>query len=359
MSLIPMDLPGSIERQISNGRDLFNQEISSLTNSMGGMQSIPQTEVYGGNAQSTSTPTPSSPTSVLAYPSNLGSDEMQHYVQFEIFIVNTGATFHEQSEAGQVNFQHMPRMSQPGTDGRGRTLAQTTQSFESTTKYVKLEQMIGLPIPETVVSDHSTHWSKADGDRAAGAISWADSLGGSEASFTDDVKNAAKRMGMGIAGGMAGLMEQVGIDGATTVIKAATRRTKNPRSEFLFDGVGNRSFNFQWKFIPKSEEEFRDLFAIMERLKLYMYPELDTAMSGAFFIFPALFDITFKSGSDENPWLYRSSSCALTNIIFNYTGAGQWVAMEKNSAPFAIEMTLAFTEVEFLHRQRFKDGIVR
>ena len=88
-----------------------------------------------------------------------------------------------------------------------------------------------------------------------------------------------------------------------------------------------------------------------------MYPELDQATSGAFYLFPGVFDITFMHGAMPNEWLYQTSTCALTNMIINYTGAGQWVAMDSLSfpgAPFAIELTLQFTETEFLHRARFK-----
>jgi hypothetical protein len=87
-----------------------------------------------------------------------------------------------------------------------------------------------------------------------------------------------------------------------------------------------------------------------------MYPELDQSTNGNFYLFPAVFDITFMKGAQENEWLYRTSTCALTNMMINYTGMGQWVSTTYEGAPVAWDLTLQFTEMEFLHRERFKSG---
>lgn len=173
--------------------------------------------------------------------------------------------------------------------------------------------------------------------------------------FLSLLQKAAKAMSLGAASGIAGLLEQMDLEGAKTNLKLLTKRAPNPRNEFLFDGVNNRSFNFQWKLIPKSAAEAIKLRFLLEKMKLYMYPELDQSTGGNFYLFPAMFDITFMHGAQENEWLYRTSTCALTNILINYTGAGQWIATNYNGAPVAWEVTMQFTEVEFLHRERFKN----
>lgn len=360
MSFLPIkkeDLWGSVEAQTSKGRDFFEKINKDVGGYLGMTTPIPDSRVSGpGAVVSPNQPTPSSDSNVLAFPHNLGRGNNPHFAQFEVFIINSGQMFDQASARNSVDLNSMPRMTH-GETAAG-TLSQSTKDVV-TTKYVKLQEMIGMPIPDSVIADHATVWSKEGGGWISGMASWADTLTTSKTSLSTDVEMVAKRAGLGALSGIGSIIDSVGLDGATTALKIATKRTKNPRAEFLFDGVNNRSFTFNWKLVPKSEEEWAAIYGIVERFKLYMYPELDVAMSGAFYIFPAVFDITFKSGENENIWLYRTTSCALTNMIVNYTGAGQWVAMEKNNAPFALDLTLSFTEVEFLHRQRFTEGIVR
>lgn len=360
MSFLPLkkeDLWGSVETQTSNGRDFFEKINSEVGGYLGMTSPLPDSRNTGpGESSRPTTPSPEGSSNVVSFPHNLGSNENPHYAQFEVFLINSGQMFEQENKRGAVNNQSFPRMTQGETING--TLSQSTSDVV-TTKYVKLHEMIGMPIPDSVVADHATVWSKENGGWISGIASWADTLTSSKNGLAADVEMVAKRAGLGALGGITGLLSTVGLDGAETALKIATKRIKNPRAEFLFDGVNNRSFTFNWKIVPKNEEEWAAVYGIVERFKLYMYPELDVAMSGAFYIFPAVFDITFKSGENENVWLYRTTSCALTNMIVNYTGAGQWVAMDKNNAPFALDLTLSFTEVEFLHRQRFTEGIVR
>ena len=146
-------------------------------------------------------------------------------------------------------------------------------------------------------------------------------LGDGLASDTESAtNNFMKLVTIGAGQGISNLLSKLGADGAQTALKVLTKRASNPRNEFLFDGVNNRSFNFQWKLIPRSEKEAKQLRLLLEKMKLYMYPELDQSTAGNFYLFPAMFDITFMRGSEENPYLYRTSTCAMTNMIVNYAG---------------------------------------
>lgn len=374
------DLSGNIEQQTQRGRDSF-RTVSGANSLKGDSILDPESEVYGSNTES---PYKSKnfdiQSKTLSYPSDLGSGYHQHYVKFEVFIVNAGDTFEENknnikkdakprftvnnSKNGRTTHQvgerlgdslsHVEKGKDYGPNNKINTHLEADLDF--TTRYVQLEEMIGMPMPDGLIADHSMMWSRAESGMVGGAVSLADAVTTAEGRHKMDL---LKHLGIGATSSISGLLEQAGFDGANTLLKAGTKRARNPRNEFLFDGVNNRSFNFSWRIIPSSEAEYRNVSAITDKFKLYMYPELDEALNGAFFIFPALFDITFMSGNSENKNLYKASTCALTNCTINYNGAGQFVAMEGTDAPFAIELTLQFTEVEFLHRKRFKDGIVR
>lgn len=303
-------------------------------------------------------------TAVDAYPADLGSGANAHYVKFEVYVVatkNTNLINNAELKEKDANGNLLKSRSQSG-----KGIASKSGKFWDfvegiATRYNKVTKMIGLPMPDTLTTDHSTMWSRAEGGMATGLVDFVGMLQDQERRGQFD---ALRAVGLGLSQTVSDLLAQVGADGAQTVLQSATKKVGNPRNEFLFDGVNNRSFNFQWKFIPRSEKESKDIHKILESMKLYMYPELDQATNGAFFMFPAIFDITFMHGADENEHLYRTSSCALTNMIINYTGGGQWVANAVDGSPFALDVTMQFTEVEFLHRARFKtesnpEGVAR
>ena len=293
---------------------------------------------------------------ILAYPANLGSDNLSHFVKLEVFIVKTENLNLVSGSGPAPNFDEfaIPRNAQ-NTGGTASDIQ------KNAVKYTKLQEMIGLPIPDSLMTDYSMMWSRAEGGMVSGVISVADAL--SDPAQRDKY-SFLKHAALGAGSGISNLASQVGLDGVETNLKLLTKRASNPRNEFLFDGVNNRSFNLAWKFIPRDAKETEIIRNIGEKLKLYMHPELDESTAGKFYIFPAIFDITFMVGAQENEYLPRTSTCALTNLVVNYNGAGMPSFFDGTNAPFAIEMQAQFTELEFLHRKRFKtannpDGVAR
>lgn len=286
------------------------------------------------------------------FPEDLGTQSNEYYVKFEVFLLDTEKST-ERVRGDSKRIVGFDEGSKPrfvnslGTNG-GQT--RNTSVLGSPTMK-RLNEVIALPMPDSVVTDHSTMWSRSEGGMASTVLSLGDGI---STDLAQGASNIGKTALLGVGTGISSLLSQMDLDGASTHLKLLTKRANNPRNEFLFDGVNNRSFNFQWKFIPKSEKEARTIHEILTKIKLYMYPELDQSTSGNFYLFPAMFDITFMKGSQENAWLYRTSTCALTNMIVNYTGAGQWISAGNSGAPVAFDVTCQFTEAEFLHRDRFK-----
>ena len=364
MAVNPESIQNTISSSLGGGRDFLKSPATNFNTgdlSQGPIET--QEQIFSQIPEDTATGDPKTNLEwdgAAWFPDDLGSEANSYYVKFDVFMLDSGKSLagtkgDSPKEVGFDPNSSGPRMSQNlGNEGQ---LRNSQSGIIPSPKLKKLNEIIALPMPDSIVTDHSTMWSKAEGGLVSASIAMGDNLLNSK--NLGDVASAlgasAKAASLGAASGIAGLLESLDLEGAKTNLKLLTKRAPNPRNEFLFDGVNNRSFNLQWKFIPKSEAEAIKLRFILEKMKLYMYPELDQSSAGNFYLFPSMFDITFMHGAKENDWLYRTSTCALTNLIINYTGAGQWIATNYNGAPFAWEVTMQFTEVEFLHRERFKN----
>lgn len=280
---------------------------------------------------------------ILSYPADLGSGDRRHFTKIEVFVVKTNNTnLLGGGQQAQYDDETVPRVYSNRGD--------LSDIQRNQVKYTKLQEMIGLPIPDSLPSDYSMSWSRAEGGLISDVVSLVDVATSPEAREQYSWMNS---IAIGLGSKLTNLASQAGMGGAETNLKLLTKRASNPRNEFLFDGVNNRSFSMTWKFIPKTAKESETLHLILEKMKLYMHPELDESTAGKFFIFPAIFDITFMSGSEENKHLYRASSCALTNMLVNPMAGGQSAFYDGTDAPFGYDVTMQFVELEFLHRARF------
>ena len=122
----------------------------------------------------------------------------------------------------------------------------------------------------------------------------------------------------------------------------------NPNLELLFQGPKLRSFGFQFKMIPRSEEEARNIRYIIKFFKKGMAPKRD-ASTQYFLGAPNVFDIKFM-GNETNQLgsIGKIKTCALQQCSVNYTPDGFYAAFRDSnvdSQPIAVVMQLAFTEL--------------
>lgn len=118
----------------------------------------------------------------------------------------------------------------------------------------------------------------------------------------------------------------------------------NPFREVIFEAVDFRSFQFKYKFLPKSEEETNSIRKILDLFKYHMHPELHE--SKLFFIYPSEFQITYWYKGENNPWLYKFRPVVLENMDVTY--GGETFSSFKNGAPTEINLTLTFRETEII-----------
>ena len=148
--------------------------------------------------------------------------------------------------------------------------------------------------------------------------------------------------------------------------------------EVLFTDVGRRNFSFSFTFIPKSEQEARVVYDIVQTFKEHMLPEYLTSIKllgkdfgpklgqGRILKIPDTFDIMYFYHHNENPFLNRISTCYLTSLDVDYGGdkyityepttLGTGAAAREGPPPQKTAITLSFTEIETITRERAKQG---
>jgi hypothetical protein len=129
-----------------------------------------------------------------------------------------------------------------------------------------------------------------------------------------------------------------------------TRQKTNPFREVLFESVDYRSFNFRYRFFPKSERETQKIQNIIHMFKVHMHPE--TTDQRLFYIYPSEFDIQYFYKDKENPYVHKFARCALTGMTVDY--GGEQFATFDDGAPTEINLTLSFRELEQITSEGIK-----
>ena len=126
------------------------------------------------------------------------------------------------------------------------------------------------------------------------------------------------------------------------LLELSSRTKTNPFREVLFESVNYRTFQFNYRFLPKTPQETRQVKRIISTFKQHMHPELSETKF--FYIYPSEFDIKYYYKDKENNYLHKFARCALTDLVVDY-GGDQFVTFP-DGAPIEIGMSLKFQELE-------------
>ena len=135
-------------------------------------------------------------------------------------------------------------------------------------------------------------------------------------------------------------------------------RATNPYMEVLFNKAEMRTFDYNFTFTPRSEDETLDVQKIIKMFRFHMMPELRGSNS-RFLTLPSTFDIHYMyqmtpSLATENQFYNKIATCVLTSCDVNYTPNG--VKSFASGAPTQITMNLSFMETEQLTKQHVDQG---
>ena len=186
------------------------------------------------------------------------------------------------------------------------------------------------------------------------ATAVADAFKGSDINAT----NARQLFNAQIATGVVGAF-----GGNVTVNQFLQRQSGqifNPNMELLFNSPTLRNFRFSFKMTPRSPEEAEQCKLIIRTFKMNMAPKVTSGRGeqSLFLNTPNVFELRYKSGAANHPFLHRFKECFLTDISVNYTGEGVYATYE-NREPVSMIMDLTFKELEPIYDQDYFDDIGR
>ena len=244
----------------------------------------------------------------------------------------------------------------------------------------KFKGNIALYMPEAVNTTYGLDWQMSD-----------DMVG---VALLEDVFKLirANQTGANTEGILGSIAEQVALQAAPGTVDAIsslvgvnfggqsalenlTKKVRNPHIAFLFKGVNQRTFSFEFNFTPQNLREVEEVHNIIKVFKKHALPELDE--SQRFLRYPSLFDISYQSSFNQstpdqletgNGFLYRLKPSVITNIAVDYSGGGVFSTFEDQAmqdldgkiiggAPATnIKLTLDFAETSLLTRQDIVEG---
>ena len=146
---------------------------------------------------------------------------------------------------------------------------------------------------------------------------------------------------------------------AAQLMARQTGQIFNPNMELLFNGPTLRSFNFSFKMTPRSPQEAQECKNIIRSFKSNMAPKTkgtaSVGGSGVFLKTPNVFEIRYKKGNSEHPFLHKFKQCFLTNVSVNYTGEGVYATYD-DASPISMQLDLSFKELEPIYDVDYDDA---
>jgi hypothetical protein len=282
----------------------------------------------------------------LKFPLDVDTDATQN-----IMLININAISGSKYEGVQYRTVQgeTSKVSQSGSNSLYR-------HFSGNTK--RIDTAIALHMPPTVQSSYSADWGTSQFGLTGSAIDAWKSMG----DITD--QNNWKNMWNGGKNTALELLKLTGVKVADTLLPTkikdpymwANQIVENPYVEVIFNGISNRTFSFTFKFIPKSKKEQESIKQIVDTLKFHRAPERKENLKNLYWAFPSTFDISFlKKNGQENEWLFKISTCALTELNVQQ-GSETHFGNFPDGSPFSTHITMNFTELEVLDKNRILQG---
>ena len=163
----------------------------------------------------------------------------------------------------------------------------------------------------------------------------------------------AQQAALGIAGsipGMTGVKEAFEMKEGVII---------SDRLELAFKGVGKRDFTYNFKMIPKNQDEADMIRKIIFAFKANMLPEFEGGnRAGRRLIVPNTFDIQYMYVGKTNEYLHNISTCVLQDMTVQY-GGSRYKTFDANSEgapPVETSLSLNFQEMELITRERIFEG---
>ena len=285
---------------------------------------------------------------MLKFPNDIESDGTKN-----IFLININAISGSKFNGTQYQTVQDGEKQVVYQSGNSNSLAR-----KFTGNYVRTSTSIALYMPESIQATYKSNWSSNDlGTTGSIMDAW---------SGSGDLTTMAgwEEVGKSISDNAGEVAKMTGIKTLNAVtpfnIKDAYQLSnaivENPYTEVMFKGIDNRSFEYSFKMIPRNATEQATIKEIVNTLKFHRAPEKKVNGNNLYWSYPSTFDLSFlKSDGNENEWLFKHSTCALTSLDIKHGGDGYYSSY-KDGSPFYTTINMAFTELEILDKDRILEG---
>ena len=209
----------------------------------------------------------------------------------------------------------------------------------------------GAKFTDTEISPFAGAIGQAVGDLSAGA-SVSDTYNKVIPQVTEGLKKEQLLKGLDI-------LDALGVSGAREAIEIGRAEVIADRMQLAFKGVDRRAFQYTFKMIPRNSREADSIRKIVDAFKFNMMPEYKKGKKRDTLNYPATFNIEYHYRGKENTYLNRVSECFLENVQVSYGGDRYKTFDPHNSEgapPVETSITLAFKEIETMHRERIAEG---
>ena len=232
-----------------------------------------------------------------------------------------------------------------------------------------------LPIPSNISDTNSVSYESSSLNSIAGAAvdavmktmesgkDYSKDFMGGMAATGDAIKSGTSGINAAVGGGeeVKGFITRflaskaVGLANVNItpeqILARSEGRILNPNMELLFNGPGLRSFRFQFKLTPRGKREAIEVENIIKTFKKHMAPKVQE--SGTFLKTPDIFELRYRKGNGEHPFLNKFKQCFLSSVNVNYTGEGTYATYD-NGVPVSMTMDLSFQEIEPIYDTDYK-----
>lgn len=175
-------------------------------------------------------------------------------------------------------------------------------------------------------------------------------------SIQEDIKNYTLK---GVSNGLLNVIQKYGREFVLNneVFKKTgtfTGMARNPYKAVLYNSPNFRSYNFNYKLMPKNYQEALAIKNIIKEFKIGMSPDFEGAFVNDVYAYPDLFEI--KITNDE--FLFKFAPCVCKSVQVDYHAEGIPSYIKGPSGekiPSSITLQLDLMETAILTRKQYKD----
>ena len=329
----------------------------------------------------------------VQYPDDLGTAEFGHYIMFYIYEVAKSKYAGPQTETSEIFVDRPPQFgggftktiqkshkakegitssSQTTQPLKGAELAERGKevsisgALKRSGRLKRTSDVISLYMPPNFKAGYKANYKNSEtglagvlGQQLAEATSVDTMLQqlGDTATFNTIMSALTDTLTMKLAAGAADLVSGGDLEG---VLRKGQQKALNPAVEAIFQSVDLRTFNYSFRFTPRSENEVRTVDNIIKLFKFHMLPErVQNEAVGRHLIFPSEFEIYYMFQGVENQWYPFTGACVLTDMEVTYGPGGEsqhFRPVDGSPPPTEINMSLTFTETEIMTKEKIVEG---